>query len=55
LVLAVARMPVIGMVITVISLMILLTVMTWLDQLVLIFTGIVTAIYFGLTMKDIWK
>ncbi|OGC92214.1 MAG: hypothetical protein A2W25_11400 [candidate division Zixibacteria bacterium RBG_16_53_22] len=55
LVLAVARMPVIGMVITVISLMILLTVMTWLDQLVLIFTGIVTAIYFGLTMKGIWK
>jgi len=55
LVLAVAQMPVIGMVITVISLMILLTVMTWLDQLVLIFTGIVTAIYFGLTMKDIWK
>jgi len=54
LVLAVARMPIIGIVITVVALIILLTMMTWLDQLVLIFIGVVTAIYFGFTMKTLW-
>lgn len=54
LVLAVARMPVIGIIFTVISVMILLTALTWLDQLFIIFTGIITAIYFGMTVKGLW-
>lgn len=52
LVLAIARMPTIGIVIPLISVIILLTVMQWLDESILIFSGIVTAIYFGLVIKD---
>lgn len=54
LVLSVARMPWVGIAITLLSLMILLTAFGWLDQVVLIFSGIVTAIYFGITMKGLF-
>jgi predicted RND superfamily exporter protein len=54
LVLAVADMPPIGIIIATMSVIILLTVMTWLDQVVLIFSGIIIAIYFGLTVKGMW-
>lgn len=55
LVLAVANMPPIGIIIATMSVIILLTVMTWLDQVVLIFSGIIIAIYFGLTVKGLWS
>jgi len=54
LVLAVAEMPPIGIIVPVIALMILLTVMEWLDPVVIIFTAIVTAIYFGMTISGLW-
>jgi hypothetical protein len=53
LVLALAEMPPIGIVVTIVAMMILLTAMTWLDDLYLIFTGIISAIYFAFVVKDI--
>ncbi len=54
LVLAIARMPPVGIVIPLLAVMILLTVMKWLDESVLIFSAIITCIYFGLVIKDTW-
>lgn len=54
LVLAVAEMPPIGIVLPLLGVMILLTVVGWLDRLVPIFCAVVVAIYFGMVMKGIW-
>jgi hypothetical protein len=55
LVLAIADFPPIGIILALTCLVIVLTMMTWLDQVILIFIGIILAIYFGMTLKGIWS
>jgi hypothetical protein len=52
--LAIAKMKPIAFVFVILGLAILLTAMRWLNEVYIIFAGIVTAIYFGIMLKTQW-